>query len=756
MPARMSTQNARLHARLLAGLAAVTLALAALPTMLVAQDSQEQVVERRWPKELPTAEGGKLVVYQPQVETWTNFARLEGRVAMAYSSAAGRPPEVGTARIVAATEVSLDTRLTRIHSLVLEDVRFPALSTEQSNVLAAELKRHADGKEMVVELDRLVADVEEVATQTRQLTINTDPPQIFISTTPAIMVQFDGEPVVSPIQDSEVTFVVNTNWDLLQDPTTDQWYLRNEDAWLEAASLSGPWAASTAPDSFSTLPDDPNWSDVRGNLSGRAIETGQAPQVFTSQTPAELILIDGESELSRIPDSNVLWVTNTESDLFLSAYDGLYYYLVSGRWFRTNDLMTGTWTFASRSLPPDFGRIPDNHPSSHVLASVPGTPQAEEAVILAQIPQKATVDRDEVEAPEVQYQGEPTFESIPGTEIARAVNTSNDILRVGDLYYLCVQAVWFRSTQPTGPWEVADDVPASVYTISASSPSHHVTYVVVEDSSPSSVSFSFTTGYIGMYYGYGWNTMVWGTGWYYPPYVYYGGYSPIYYPYPMSYGGGSWYNPATGTYGRSVRGYGPYGGAGYGAAYNPRTGTYARGAAAYGPYGAGRQAVAFNPRTGTMAATRQGTNYYEAWGTSAVVRGVDWVRTARYANDDVRAGAFTTSRGGTGFAAIDDDNNLYAGRDGNVYRRDDDGQWQRRQDGNWSNVDSPSAEQRTQARERAGAAGAEGTRTIGQLNRDARSRDRGSQRVQRARGGGSVGGGGFGGGGRGRARGRRR
>ena len=150
----------------------------------------------------------------------------------------------------------------------------------------------------------------------------------------------------------------------------------------------------------------------------------------------------------------------------------------------------------------------------------------------------------------------------------------------------------------------------------------------------------------------------------------------------------------------------------------------------------------------------------------AVRRGDDWVRTARYANDDVRAGAFTTSRGGSGFVGIDDDNNLYAGRDGNVYRRDEDGQWQRRQGDDWSNVDRPTPDQRAQAqaraqqaREQAGArgqqarqrAGAEGTRTIGQLDRDARSRSRGQQRVQRTRGG--FGGGGGGGG---RRRGRRR
>ena len=52
-------------------------------------------------------------------------------------------------------------------------------------------------------------------------------------------------------------------------------------------------------------------------------------------------------------------------------------------------------------------------------------------------------------------------------------------------------------------------------------------------------------GYTGMMIG--WGCAVWGTGWYYPPYYWYGGYYPIYYPYWRTYGYGSWYNPYTGS-----------------------------------------------------------------------------------------------------------------------------------------------------------------------------------------------------------------
>ena len=51
---------------------------------------------------------------------------------------------------------------------------------------------------------------------------------------------------------------------------------------------------------------------------------------------------------------------------------------MSGRWFSASSL-NGPWTFATTRLPPDFARIPASGPRGFVLASVPGTAQAQEA-----------------------------------------------------------------------------------------------------------------------------------------------------------------------------------------------------------------------------------------------------------------------------------------------------------------------------------------------------------------------------------------
>ena len=220
--------------------------------------------------------------------------------------------------------------------------------------------------------------------------------------------------------------------------------------------------------------------------------------------------------------------------------------------------------------------IPPGQSYSGVLVSVPGTQQASDAVLLAQVPTTAVVNRAAAEAAvKVAYAGPPQFVTIPSTAMYYAVNTPDKVIRVGSLYYLCFQGIWFMSTSPNGPWKTADSVPAVIYTIPPTSPMYNVTYVVVSNPTPTTVQTSYSSGYLGVFVvGVAVGTaIVYGTGYYYPPYVYYGPH-PVYYPYPYTYGVAAVYNPYTGFYGVGREVYGPYGSAGTAAWYNPSTGTY--------------------------------------------------------------------------------------------------------------------------------------------------------------------------------------
>ena len=242
------------------------------------------------------------------------------------------------------------------------------------------------------------------------------------------------------------------------------------------------------------------------------------------------------------------------------------------------------------------------------------------------------------------------------------------------------------------PWEVSTVVPDEIYLIPADSPVHNTTYVYVYSHDTEYVYTGYTSGYWGVYIGFG--AVMYGAGWYHSPYYYYNPfypYNPYYYGHWASYGYSSYYNPHTGTYGRGAVVYGPYGGYGAGARYNPSTGAYARGAMAWGTGGAAGWAQAYNPSTGRGAMTYQGANSYSNWGTSAIRGDNGWAQTAHYRDADQGAFGYRTSEGGRGGIAYKD-GNVYAGRDGNVYKRDESGNWQTNNNGTWDNVDIPSGD----------------------------------------------------------------
>jgi hypothetical protein len=723
---------------------------AASPIAAAAPNAPKPPVDGGWPRFYGLPSGGSLLVYQPQVASWDKQRHLVAFAAVSYRAKDADKPALGTVKLEADTKVSVEDRLVEFKPLQITEANFSTLQKPAVQEITAQIDKAIPDDDRVIALDRVLANIDKSGVIPKNVEgVKADPPAIFFSKTPAVIVNIDGDPIWSPIKDNDLKYAVNTNWDLFQHTQTNTYYLRNDTSWLKATDVKGPWtAAGTLPASFKKLPPDDNWKDVKANLPGKPATS--VPKVFVTTKPGELILLTGEPAYAAVAKTKLLWVSNTDSDVFRAGKTGTVYYLVAGRWFSAPDF-TGPWTFATLTLPPEFKQIPLEHPRSRVLASVPGTDQAAEAVMLAQIPQTARVNRKEVKAPDVAFQGDPNFQPIEQTTVQRAVNTDKDVFKVEGKYYMCYQGVWFVSATATGPWEVASSVPEAIYKIPVSSPANYVTYVTVEDSSDEWVTFAAAAAYTGVMIS--WGCAVWGSGWYYPPYYGYGGFYPYYYPGFATYGYSAWYNPYTGAYGRSARVYGPYGGAGVGARYNPRTGTYARGAAAYGPYGARGVAQAYNPRTGAYAATRQGSNVYGSWGSSYVQRGDDWAKTNRYTNN--RTGATTRTiqssegngvvRSGPngGRVAAGSGGDVYAGRDGNVYRRDN-GTWQKYDNGNWNNTPNQPGDRPTPSADRAGtdrattgagattrqpSAGTSSTNsTVNQLNRDSAARAEGAAR----------------------------
>jgi len=746
-----------------------------------------------WPRQR-TNQNGSLVYYQPQIDAWTNFKELTFRMAFSLTPK-GQKEIVGVIEAQAQTDVNMDDRSVLLRDFKINEVKLPGLDPAKASQVDQAVRSFLPpGHTVVMALDRLVASVEK-SQAPAPVQVQNNPPEIFVSNTPAILLNIDGEAVRADIAGTNLGFVVNSNFPLFFEKGGAN-YLFTGEQWLKSPVLEGPWApVASLPKDMTKVANDPKWAQMKKPILSPSAK-GKPPTIFYSTKPAEVILFQGQPNYANIPGTQLTVATNTDADLFVYNPTQTYYYLAAGRWFKASDLK-GPWTYTTPDLPPDFANIPENSPAGRVLVSVPGTDEAKDAVLMAQVPTTATVDPKAAEQAKVAYNGNPEFKPIEGTSMEYATNTADKVIKLGDVYYLCLQGVWFMSPNATGPWTTANSVPKEIYTIPPSSPVYNVTYVTQSTTPEGTLQSSYTAGYLGTFItgaAVG-AILASGTGYYYPPYYGYpvGGY-PVYHPYAATYGVGAYYNTYPGAYGAAKGVYGPYGGAAAGAAYNPYTGTYARGATAYGPYGSQSVAQAYNPYTGTYAATHQGSNAYSSWGQSVVSNGNKSAYTQHYSNANGtvataqgsqggKAAASSTKYGDTA-AAKTSSGNMYATHDGNVYKNTGSG-WSSYDNGNWNSVNKnaqdqaksyqnsganqaaaqqqkqnyqrsgssssnqASAQQRAQSSERSGQSAQSRSSGSSEVDREAQNRQRGASQSQRFQQASRGGGGGerFGGGG---------
>ncbi|MGA3073143.1 MAG: carbohydrate-binding family V/XII [Bryobacteraceae bacterium] len=617
--------------------------LAAAVTCVVAQTPPDEGL--RWPREMD-ADGMHVTIYQPQVDQWKQD-RLEARAAVTVTRSGGSTPMYGIVSLTARTDVDKESRIVMLENLKVSSVSFPAAKSQESELEHA-IRGNLRDWPRTVTLDRLLADMAmtQAEGENESVPVKNDPPKILYSATPAALIMVDGQPVLRALPGTSFQRVINTPATLLYDAAASRYYLDGNSIWMTASTLDGPWTAAPNPppglDQAKAQIEETEQKDPHDHSKdpGPPPMTGALPAVFVSTTPAELLVTRGAPAMSPIPRTKLLYVTNTDNNMFLDVSTQGYYVLLSGRWFRAKSFQ-GPWTWVPGSqLPQDFAKIPPDSPKGAVLASVPGTEQAREAVIANQIPQTAAVRRTEAKF-EVRYDGSPQFRVIEGTSMEYAVNTSSDVIHVGASYYGCHNGVWFVGDAPVGPWVVADTIPAEIYQIPPSSPLFHDRYVYVYGSDPDLVYYGYTPGYLGAYVWDG--AVVFGTGWYYSPWVgdYWFGWPWTWgFGFGFGYWGGGWFWRPSGGYWWYHNQW--YANRIYSGHWNPQ----------------------WHP--GDAERFHYNTNVYNRWQGNSVVS-----RAAR-------------PEGGAGLARGGQTHDIYAGSDGQVWEHRGNSWYRQGNDGSWS------------------------------------------------------------------------
>ena len=722
-----------------------------------AQPAAADVTPDRWPK-ITVVSGTQYTVYQPQLENWDGY-RFAGRVAVSVLPAGAPAPVFGVITVSAATDVDRLSRVVRMNNVRVTSSSFPS-APGSADTFGAGLQNWISDQVFAPSLDQMQAalGVESAANQTKGAVVQNDPPNFVFSDVAAALVHIDGEPVWQTVDGTPLSRVINTRALILRDPA-GKVYLHLLDGFVEAPSLGGPWLPSAkAPPAVVSAQKALVKTNTVDLMEGAADETTKKkpslkagmPRVVIATTPTELILTRGAPDWQQIKGVELLYLANTSGNVFKSLRDQFTYVLVTGRWFKARDF-SGPWVYIDgSSLPPDFAAISDDSPKENVMASIPGTPQAKDAVIANQIPQTARVYRAQAKFTP-QISGNPQLKPIAGTSLSYVFNSPTPIIQVTPAeWYAEHSGVWFSASSLAGPWVVAIAVPPAVYTIPPSSPVYYVTYVKVYEVTPTYVVVGYTPGYMGTIVTAN-GVVVYGTGYSYAPYV-----GPaIWYGAPVTYGyaanptwtpwtgwaigfGLGWYYGASSTYYCYTPA--PYWGPmPYSPYYYPKGVVQGPngGAAAWGPGGwaattgnvyqkwgpttaVSRTSAGYNAWTGNAWSSKVGTSYNSTTGrvSAGQQASVANVYTGNYANaqrgatynpntgvgvkagsatiGNSRTGQSTTAKGAkvsgpngqqAGVAKVGD--NAYAGKDGNVYKNTGDG-WQKYDgSGNWNDVKKP-------------------------------------------------------------------
>lgn len=487
-----------------------------------------------WPIKATDGNGSLITVYEPQPETFSDN-NITARAAVSVTQSGGEPV-FGVMWFNALLLPDANQQTAAIKEVAITRVKFS--DGEEANIT---ILKDAINKALPLSLNlNRVKEMLRIENSYNESGIKNTPPVIYFKTKPTTLIVLDGDPIEQTDDDLKMKRVVNSPYLIVKNPGNNRYYLYGGSVWYSATQVKSGWAHdANIPAGIQAIDKRLKEDEKKSENKADAPRFSTPTDILVSTVPAEIIQTEGSPTYKPVVGTTLLYVDNTLDEIFKDVNTQKNYILLSGRWYNSKSL-DGPWEYVETdALPAAFAEIPEGSEKDGVLTSVAGTNAAEEAIMDANIPQAAKVDRTSVTCT-VDWDGQPKFVRIENTNLLLAENSSITVMQTPDKqYYALENGIWFKSDAPSGPWQVANERPSDVEKIPPSSSAYNSRYVYVYDVTPQYVYVGYTPGYLGCYHYR--HTVIWGTGWHYHPW-----YGYRFFPRPYTWGFGMHYNPWTG------------------------------------------------------------------------------------------------------------------------------------------------------------------------------------------------------------------